>query len=186
MSFKENTYQQLSLTDSFSVLTPREQKALEKSWAKVFADEIFPAIDENRFSVLYSDKASGPNTPFADGCAGRKDCYGGRWCIQRLRCPAGHKPRSCSFMKHSKTMPDSGTEWKRFRRMSAKTTIWRSFRKTRRPGENRPATIRGKDFPCGRVTSDRNMPYLCSRWTPPRKAPGRPAVPWRRPQTPTS
>ena len=57
MSFKENTYQQLSLTDSFSVLTPREQKALEKSWAKVFADEIFPAIDENRFSVLYSDKA---------------------------------------------------------------------------------------------------------------------------------
>ena len=120
MSFKENTYQQLSLTDSFSVLTPREQKALEKSWAKVFADEIFPAIDENRFSVLYSDKASGPNTPFADGCAGRKDCYGGRWCIQRLRCPAGHKPRSCSFMKHSKTMPDSGTEWKRFRRMSAK------------------------------------------------------------------
>ena len=94
MSFKENTYQQLFLTDSFSVLTPREQKALEKSWAKVFADEIFPAIDENRFSVLYSDKASGPNTPFADGCAGRKDCYGGRWCIQRLRCPAGHKPRS--------------------------------------------------------------------------------------------
>ena len=94
MSFKENTYQQLSLTDSFSVLTPREQKALEKSWAKVFADEIFPAIDENRFSVLYSDKASGPNTPFADGCAGRKDCYGGRWCIQRLRCPAGHKPPS--------------------------------------------------------------------------------------------
>lgn len=29
MSFKENTYQQLSLTDSFSVLTSREQKALE-------------------------------------------------------------------------------------------------------------------------------------------------------------
>lgn len=25
----------------------REQKALEKSWAKVFADEIFPTIDEN-------------------------------------------------------------------------------------------------------------------------------------------
>lgn len=28
-----------------------------------FADEIFPAIDEERFSVLYSDKASRPNTP---------------------------------------------------------------------------------------------------------------------------
>ena len=63
MSFKENVYQQISFTDSFSGLTAREQKALEKSWAKVFADEIFPAIDEKRFSVLYSDKASRPNTP---------------------------------------------------------------------------------------------------------------------------
>ena len=52
MSFKENSYQQISFTDSFSGLTAREQKALEKSWAKVFADEIFPAIDEKRFSVL--------------------------------------------------------------------------------------------------------------------------------------
>ena len=63
MSFKQNSYQQISFTDSFSGLTAREQKALEKSWAKVFADEIFPAIDEKRFSVLYSDKASRPNTP---------------------------------------------------------------------------------------------------------------------------
>lgn len=63
MSFKENYYEQITLTDSFSGLTSREQKALEKSWAKIFADEIFPAIDENRFSVLYSDKASRPNTP---------------------------------------------------------------------------------------------------------------------------
>jgi hypothetical protein len=63
MSFKENNCQQLSFTDSFSGLTAREQKALEKSWAKVFADEIFPAIDEKRFAVLYSDKASRPNAP---------------------------------------------------------------------------------------------------------------------------
>lgn len=63
MSFKTNDCQQLSLDDSFVTLTERERKALEKSWAKVFADEIFPAIDENRFSVLYSDKASRPNTP---------------------------------------------------------------------------------------------------------------------------
>lgn len=63
MSFKENICQQLSFTDSFSGLTYREQKALEKSWAKVFADEIFPAIDEKRFAVLYSDKASRPNAP---------------------------------------------------------------------------------------------------------------------------
>ncbi len=63
MSFRTNQYQQLSFSDSFSGLTSREQKALERSWAKVFADEIFPAIDEERFSVLYSEKASRPNTP---------------------------------------------------------------------------------------------------------------------------
>lgn len=63
MSFKENNCQQLSFTDSFSGLTAREQKALEKSWAKVFSDEIFPLIDESRFAVLYSNKASRPNAP---------------------------------------------------------------------------------------------------------------------------
>lgn len=63
MSFRKNESQQLSMFDAFHALTPREQKALEKSWAKVFADEIFPYIDEDRFSVLYSDKASRPNTP---------------------------------------------------------------------------------------------------------------------------
>jgi len=63
MSFKENNCQQLTFTDSFLGLTAREQNTLEKSWAKVFADEIFPSIDENRFSVLYSDKASRPNAP---------------------------------------------------------------------------------------------------------------------------
>ena len=57
MSFKENPYQQLSFTDSLSGLTERVRKTLEKSWAKVFADELFPAINEKRFSVLYSDKA---------------------------------------------------------------------------------------------------------------------------------
>lgn len=44
-------------------LTPRERKALENSWVKVFAEEIFPAIDEKPFAILYSDKASRPNTP---------------------------------------------------------------------------------------------------------------------------
>lgn len=63
MSFSENSCQQLSINDSFSSLTAREQKALENSWAHIFATEIFPAIDEKRFSVLYSDKASRPNTP---------------------------------------------------------------------------------------------------------------------------
>ena len=63
MAFKTNDCQQLSFDDSFISLTEREKKALEKSWAKIFADEIFSAIDEERFSVLYSDKASRPNAP---------------------------------------------------------------------------------------------------------------------------
>lgn len=63
MSFKQNDFQQLSFADSFNNLTAREQKALKNSWAHIFAEEIFPAIDEKRFSVLYSEKASRPNTP---------------------------------------------------------------------------------------------------------------------------
>ena len=63
MSFKTNECQQLALEDSFIQLTERERKALEKSWAKFFADEIFPVIDEQRFSVLYSDKDSRPTAP---------------------------------------------------------------------------------------------------------------------------
>lgn len=63
MSFKTNDCQQLSLDGSFMALTEREKITLEKSWAKIFADEIFPSIDEERFSVLYCDKASRPNAP---------------------------------------------------------------------------------------------------------------------------
>lgn len=63
MSFRTNSYQQLSLTDSFGGLTSREQKALERSWAKTFAEDIFPSINEEPFSVLYSSSASRPNTP---------------------------------------------------------------------------------------------------------------------------
>ena len=62
MSFKENSSQQMTLADNFLNLTERERKALENSWARIFADDIFPYIDEKRFSVLYSDNGS-PNTP---------------------------------------------------------------------------------------------------------------------------
>ena len=63
MSFRKNDSQQMTLSDAMFGLTAREKKALEQSWAKVFADDIFPSIDEKRFSPLYSDKASRPNTP---------------------------------------------------------------------------------------------------------------------------
>ena len=53
----------MSFSDTLFGLTAREQKALENSWAEVFAKEVFPTIDETPFAVLYSDKASRPNTP---------------------------------------------------------------------------------------------------------------------------
>lgn len=64
MSFRANPAQQMSFSDSFFNLTGRERRALEGSWARVFGDEVFPAIDESRFAVLYAaDPASRPNTP---------------------------------------------------------------------------------------------------------------------------
>lgn len=63
MSFAKNECQRLTLNDSTFSLTARELWRLEKSWAKQFAEKIFPRINEERFSALYSDKASRPNTP---------------------------------------------------------------------------------------------------------------------------
>ena len=65
MAFVTNdaNFTQLSITDSFNFLTAREQRILEKSWAKHFAEKIFPKIDEKPYAVLYSTKDSRPNTP---------------------------------------------------------------------------------------------------------------------------
>ena len=63
MSFRPNGSTQLCFTDTFTNLTPRAKKFMENSWAQVFADKVFPYIDEEIFRVLYSDKASRPNTP---------------------------------------------------------------------------------------------------------------------------
>lgn len=63
MSFRQNQSQQVTFSDDWWGLTDRERNALEKSWAKTFADDIFPNINEEPFGVLYSDKASRPNTP---------------------------------------------------------------------------------------------------------------------------
>lgn len=63
MSFAKNNCNQISLDDSIFALTDRERKYLDRSWAKAFADNIFPAIKEEDFAVLYSDIASRPNTP---------------------------------------------------------------------------------------------------------------------------
>ena len=63
MSFATNQSQQISLFDATATLTDREKRLLEKSWAKYFAENIFPDIDEAPFSVLYSDRPSRHNTP---------------------------------------------------------------------------------------------------------------------------
>lgn len=63
MSFRENSTQQVSLFDSTANLTEREKKMLDRSWAKYFAECIFPEIDEKPFRVLFSDRPSRANTP---------------------------------------------------------------------------------------------------------------------------
>lgn len=63
MSFFTNTSQQMNFDDSTLHLTPREMKALLNSWAGVFADELFPKIDEELFRDLYCEDNGRPNTP---------------------------------------------------------------------------------------------------------------------------
>ncbi|MFZ2256592.1 MAG: hypothetical protein WAV55_00445 [Clostridiaceae bacterium] len=63
MSFALNQNQQICLDDKFNLLSVREKRFLKNSWANGFADVIFPAINEERFAVLYSTNSfSRPNT----------------------------------------------------------------------------------------------------------------------------
>lgn len=64
MSFATNSAQQIRLDDSGNMLTEREKTILKNSWATTFSTQVFPYINEERFSVLYSgNAASRPNTP---------------------------------------------------------------------------------------------------------------------------
>lgn len=64
MAFKPNETQQLSIHDITYHMTKRELQALEKSWAKTFADDLFPAIDEEPFRILFSERTQcRSNTP---------------------------------------------------------------------------------------------------------------------------
>jgi hypothetical protein len=54
----------MKLDDRLYSLTERELRYLKNSWAEGFANIVFPAINEERFAVLYSDNpASRSNTP---------------------------------------------------------------------------------------------------------------------------
>jgi hypothetical protein len=63
MSFRRNDSQQISMNDRLNNLTEREKRILENSWAKPFAEKIFPLIEESRFSALYC------NLSFTDSTA---------------------------------------------------------------------------------------------------------------------
>ena len=64
MAFKTNEFQQITMDDRFRSLSPRTQRMVLNSWAKTFAEIVFPAINEERFAVLYSERsASRTNTP---------------------------------------------------------------------------------------------------------------------------
>ena len=63
MGFRTNNYQQISLNDRTNNLTKRELCFLDKSWAKPFAENVFPLIDETKFNVLYCNDNGRPNTP---------------------------------------------------------------------------------------------------------------------------
>ena len=51
MSFVKNDNQQLTVLDSTFHLTEREKRMLEKSWAKTFADKVFPAIVQSTLTM---------------------------------------------------------------------------------------------------------------------------------------
>ena len=64
MGFSANKHQQVNLDDNFNTLSDRTKKFILNSWAGRFADNIFPAINEERFAKLYSKNSfSRPNTP---------------------------------------------------------------------------------------------------------------------------
>ena len=62
--FRENTsHLQTGMFDSMNTLSAKKQKKLERSKGYHFYNILFCNINENIFSVLYSDKKSRPNAP---------------------------------------------------------------------------------------------------------------------------
>ncbi|RJX23363.1 MAG: transposase, partial [Dethiobacter sp.] len=62
--FKENPNSgQMNIMNPYNSYPQYIKDALHKSWAPYFRQYLFHKIDEQRFSVLYSNKASRPNTP---------------------------------------------------------------------------------------------------------------------------
>jgi hypothetical protein len=60
---RNDQHLQRPLISDLDALPPKLKARLEASWAGTFYREVFVRIDEKPFAVLYSDEASGPNTP---------------------------------------------------------------------------------------------------------------------------
>jgi hypothetical protein len=60
---KNQQHKQQSMFSSVQDLPDKQRERLEQSWAGTFYTEFFCRINEDMFAVLYSDKASRPNTP---------------------------------------------------------------------------------------------------------------------------
>lgn len=64
MAYVRNATHQISMLDKVNDLPKYLKNLLKKSWAETFRDKIFDKINEDRFSVLYSDNpATRPNSP---------------------------------------------------------------------------------------------------------------------------
>lgn len=63
MFSKNEEHKQSKMFTAVDYLPPTARKKLESSWASVFYKEFFSRLDEEVFSVLYSEKKSRPNTP---------------------------------------------------------------------------------------------------------------------------
>lgn len=62
--FCKNNVQQTTFLDPVAQMPKYLQNILKNCWAQSFRDYVFPLINEERFSVIYSsDHASRPNTP---------------------------------------------------------------------------------------------------------------------------
>ena len=60
---KNNQHQQQPLFSTLDDLPDKQRQRLETSWAATFYKDLFCRIDEDIFSILYSDEASRPNIP---------------------------------------------------------------------------------------------------------------------------
>ena len=63
MFSKNEEHKQSKMFTAVDYLPQTARKRLESSWASVFYEEFFSRLDEEVFSVLYSEKKSRPNTP---------------------------------------------------------------------------------------------------------------------------